>query len=328
MSNLQLGERGVSVDGVQVITPERALQNVEADADIIASGELHIDRLPGIPGEKIESGTIDVDRLPGIPGEKIDSGEIDVDRIPDLPAEILTSGELADARVAESNVTQHAAALEIGMSQLTGTLPVGKGGTGLATLGTALQIPRINAGATALEYIDFLPGREDWELLADHLQTGSGASSIDWSGLSTSYRSFRIIARIVRATANAIQLALNNDTGGTNYDSLAMYIQTNGSAVAYDNPGATAVWTLGGSSTDNGAFWHGDILVSKPTTGLAGMLQATIGRYGGTAGNRMYLQVGSWDNTSDLINRITLGINPSTIGVGSSVRLYGYREVS
>lgn len=35
---------------------------------------------------------------------------------------------------------------------ITGTLPVANGGTGLTTLGAALQVLRVNAGATALEY--------------------------------------------------------------------------------------------------------------------------------------------------------------------------------
>ena len=36
---------------------------------------------------------------------------------------------------------------------ITGTLPIANGGTGLTSLGTALQTLRVNAGATALEYV-------------------------------------------------------------------------------------------------------------------------------------------------------------------------------
>lgn len=46
-----------------------------------------------------------------------------------------------------ANVTVTAAG-----STLSDTVPVGKGGTGLIALGTALQVLRVNAGATALEY--------------------------------------------------------------------------------------------------------------------------------------------------------------------------------
>lgn len=40
----------------------------------------------------------------------------------------------------------------IGVSQLTGTLPVANGGTGLTSLGSASQVLRVNSGATGLEF--------------------------------------------------------------------------------------------------------------------------------------------------------------------------------
>jgi hypothetical protein len=40
----------------------------------------------------------------------------------------------------------------IGVSQLSGTLPVANGGTGLTALGSASQVLRVNSGATALEF--------------------------------------------------------------------------------------------------------------------------------------------------------------------------------
>lgn len=96
-------------------------------------------------------------------------------------AAILTAGTLDDARVAESNVVQHQAALSIGWGQITGapdyldqaaadllysplghphdagdittgTLAVARGGTGLTALGGALEILRVNAAGTALEF--------------------------------------------------------------------------------------------------------------------------------------------------------------------------------
>jgi hypothetical protein len=43
---------------------------------------------------------------------------------------------------------------EVSASQVTGTLPIANGGTGLSTLGTAGQVLAVNSGATALEYAD------------------------------------------------------------------------------------------------------------------------------------------------------------------------------
>ena len=44
------------------------------------------------------------------------------------------------------------AALGITISDTSGVVPITRGGTGLTTLGTAFQVPRVNAGGTGLEY--------------------------------------------------------------------------------------------------------------------------------------------------------------------------------
>ena len=51
--------------------------------------------------------------------------------IPNLPASKITSGTFADARIAQSNVTQHQGALQLDASQIvSGILPIARGGTG------------------------------------------------------------------------------------------------------------------------------------------------------------------------------------------------------
>lgn len=57
------------------------------------------------------------------------------------------------------------------------TVPVAQGGTGLTALGTALQVIRVNAGATGLEYASVSVGGGDM-VLAD-VQTVSGAKSFN-----------------------------------------------------------------------------------------------------------------------------------------------------
>ena len=52
---------------------------------------------------------------------------------------------------------------EVSASQVTGTLPIANGGTGLSTLGTAGQVLTVNSGATALEYVDAGGGVEVYE---------------------------------------------------------------------------------------------------------------------------------------------------------------------
>jgi hypothetical protein len=53
----------------------------------------------------------------------------------------------------------------IGVSQLSGTLPVANGGTGLTTLGSASQVLRVNSGATALEFGTVATGANAGEVI-------------------------------------------------------------------------------------------------------------------------------------------------------------------
>jgi hypothetical protein len=84
----------------------------------------------------------------------------------------------------------------IGVSQLSGTLPVANGGTGLTTLGSATQVLRVNSGATALEFGSV---SSDYVLLATANST-SGASSISVDGyFSATYKNYMLIGVV---TAN------------------------------------------------------------------------------------------------------------------------------
>ena len=66
---------------------------------------------------------ITASQVPNLGADKITSGTLGADRIPSLAASKIGSGTFADARVAESNVTQHQAAISIATSQIaSGTL--------------------------------------------------------------------------------------------------------------------------------------------------------------------------------------------------------------
>lgn len=64
----------------------------------------------------------------------------------------------------------------------TGTLAIGRGGTGLSALGTANQLIRVNAGATALEYFSptFLTANQSitWTAAGDISGSASGTTAI------------------------------------------------------------------------------------------------------------------------------------------------------
>ena len=63
---------------------------------------------------KIRNTAIDLDaaEIPNLPASKITSGTIDTNRISGLPASAISSGTFADARIAASNVSQHATSFD------------------------------------------------------------------------------------------------------------------------------------------------------------------------------------------------------------------------
>lgn len=66
-------------------------------------------------------------------------------------------------------------------TDITGTVPTTQGGTGLASLGTAGQVLKVNSGATALEYADDAGGSASGDITSVVAGTGltGGASSGD-----------------------------------------------------------------------------------------------------------------------------------------------------
>ena len=63
---------------------------------------------------KIRNPAIDLDaaEIPNLDASKITSGTIDSNRISGLPASAISSGTFADARIAASNVSQHAVSFD------------------------------------------------------------------------------------------------------------------------------------------------------------------------------------------------------------------------
>ena len=63
---------------------------------------------------KIRNPAIDLDaaEIPNLDASKITSGTIDTNRISGLPASVISSGTFADARIAASNVSQHATSFD------------------------------------------------------------------------------------------------------------------------------------------------------------------------------------------------------------------------
>ena len=109
----------------------------------------------------------------------------------------------------------------IGVTQLSGTIPTTIGGTGLTTIGTSLQVLRVNSGATALEFGTVSAGISNVYQVAFTGTTsfsGSGRTTGDVvSGLSATY------ARNSQTSKTLLNYSVN--VGSTDDTWIALKIQ-------------------------------------------------------------------------------------------------------
>ena len=130
----------------------------------------------------------------------------------------LTSADITDGIIVNADIANSTIDLT---TKVTGTLPTSKGGTGLATLGTAAQELRVNSGATALEYYTPTVASSDYVLLATINQT-SAVSSLSFDGyFSSTYKNYVIFySYVVPSTGNAelsFRYRVSNSSVTSNY---------------------------------------------------------------------------------------------------------------
>lgn len=96
-------------------------------------------------------------------------------------------------------------------TQVSGTLPVGSGGTGLTALGTSLQVLRVNAAGDALEYAGASggsPGGSDGQVQFNDGGAFGGAVGVTYLSTGT-------ILTVTAQAATDVALALRAATGQT-----------------------------------------------------------------------------------------------------------------
>jgi uncharacterized protein YjlB len=110
----------------------------------------HLSATAGITNAQLANSTVSYGGVTLSLGGSDTTPAFDLTDATNLNASQITSGTLADARLS-ANVSLLGPAISLS-SEVTGTLPITSGGTGLTALGTANQLIRVNSGATALEY--------------------------------------------------------------------------------------------------------------------------------------------------------------------------------
>ena len=203
----------------------------------------------------------------------------------DIADGIITSAKIVDATIANADIANSTINLT---TKVTGTLPTTNGGTGLATLGTANQLLRVNSGATALEYYTPTVASSDYVLLAT--TTASSSSSISFDGyFSSTYDTYLIRFYDIYHSADA-QLYLryrrsNTDVTASNYKTLLHrgytdLTPTNFSDVVRSSWNASGIALTSGdnpTTSATSARLQGEIMLFNPlNTATYKTIQSTI----------------------------------------------------
>jgi hypothetical protein len=131
-------------------------------------------------------------------------------------------------------------------TQVTGTLAVGNGGTGLTALGTSNQILKVNSGATALEYGDVSGGLE-------YVVKTANYTAVDKQGVlaDTSGGAFTVTLPATPATGAQVVVADSGSFWGTNNLTVARNGETIGGLaedLICDITGASVQFVYDGST--------------------------------------------------------------------------------
>ena len=126
----------------------------------------------------------------------------------DIADSIITSSKIVDATIANADIANSTINLT---TKVTGTLPVANGGTGLAALGTSLQVLRTNTGATALEFAT--PATGAFTFLGE--TSASNVATVDLNGYFTSsYDYYQIYLDDVYTATNNVSTRMQFATTG------------------------------------------------------------------------------------------------------------------
>lgn len=142
------------------------------------------------------------------------------------------------------------------ISDTTGTLAVSRGGTGLTSLGTALQVLRVNAGATALEYGTPSGGGGVTVLRVTADRASTSTTFADVADLtmavsaSTVYTFDCAFSYTSAATTTALQLSINGPASPT---AMRYTVETSTTATARHNASQSAYDTVTNAATGGGA---------------------------------------------------------------------------
>jgi len=220
----------------------------------------------------------------------------------DIADSIITSAKIVDATIANADIANSTINLT---TKVTGTLPVDNGGTGLAALGTSLQVLRTNSGATALEFAT--PSAGSFVFLGE--TTASNVATVDLNGYFTSnYDIYKIFIDGLYSSVNDVRTHMQFSTGSytvqtSNYYSanVAGY-QNNGIQGSYGEGVFNGSYAIIGEYLSSTSTQQSNIeltLYNPLTTSYVKSYSNTFsGRIGNITASRSGCGGGSWNDTT------------------------------
>lgn len=199
-------------------------------------------------------------------------------------------------------------------------------GTGADTgarlaIGTANQILRVNAGATAVEWANL-----SRVLISEQTPTGTG--TVTWSSIPATYNSLEIEyvcdTDASSVTSTSIRMYFNNDTTATNYRSSLHFAYGTNSSVTVGADTASIVNVTGASSPANHCGrGHIKIIGYAGTTYYKESQGLFSYREDATTNHEVSGRSGhNWENTG-AVNRVDLVTLTGNYLAGTVFRLYG-----
>jgi hypothetical protein len=162
-----------------------------------------------------------------------------------------------------------------------------------------------------------------WELVASSRLTAA-ASSVDFPVIDAAYKTFWVLAYVVKdGTGSAINMQFNGD-GGTNYDNQRLNVSST-TITGSRETGRTSIDDLAAgtaiAANENGLF---SVHVTKQQTGDEAMA-LSFASVKASAGISMGLVANTWKNTAALITAIKLNSTSGNMAADSIFIVLGNR---
>ena len=132
-----------------------------------------------------------------------------------------------------------------------GTVTVAQGGTGLTAFGSALQVLRVNAGATALEYATVVtnPAGSNTEIQFNNSNAFGASANLTWNGSILSTTGFAASSDSIFSSTGA--LTISKGTTAQRPTAASGMLRFNTDTTEFEGYNGTAWASVGGASISN-----------------------------------------------------------------------------